>query len=102
MNTRVEAHIERTIKDAIGDKAVRVFRHVKKLAAKQGGESALENYQLLGKRTLIVFGVALVTVNAAVSAVSFIASRKSERKRVEAIVRQVMEEEKQKEAADQA
>ena len=96
VNALVESQIEKAVRETVGESAVQLFRGVSKIAAKQGGESALENYQLLGKRALIVFGVALVTANVAISAVSFVVSRRSEEKRIEKTVRRILEEEKHK------
>ena len=58
----IERQIESTLYDMFGDKAVRLMGVVNKMAAKQGGGSTIENYQLLGKRALIVAGVAVGVV----------------------------------------
>lgn len=79
----------------LGDKAARLMGVISKMAAKQGGASAIENYQLLGKRALIVAGVAVGGVYVAVSVVGFVIARKNEERRVERVVRRVLEEERQ-------
>ena len=89
--------MERQIESMVGDKAARIMRHINRLAAKQGGETAIENYRLLGKRAFVVLCVAFATVQIATSAVGFVISRKSEEQRVERIVRRVLEEERQEE-----
>ena len=90
----MERQIESTLYDMFGDKAVRLMGVVNKMAAKQGGESTIENYQLLGKRALIVAGVAVGVVYVTVSAVGFVMARRSEERRVERVVRRVLEEER--------
>lgn len=96
----IERQMESAIQDMFDDKAVRIMKSLSKLAAKQGGGSTLENYQLLGKRALIVLGVALVAVQVTTSIVGFVASRKSEEQRIERVVRRVLEEENQKAEAE--
>ena len=96
----IERQVESAVQDMFGDKTVRIMKNVSKMASKQGGESVLENYQLLGKRALIVMGVAIVAVQAVTSVVGFVASRKSEEQRIERVVRRVLEEERQKTEAE--
>ena len=96
----IERQVENAMEDLLDDKAVRVVKGISKMASKQGGDSTLENYQLLGKRAIIVLGAAIVAVQVATSAVGFIASRKSEEQRIERIVRRVLEEERQKAEAE--
>ena len=104
----VERQVENAVRDAvkdvldnkIDDKAVSVMKSISRLAAKQGGESTMENYQLLGKRALIVLAVAVVAVQVTYSAVSFVVSRKSEEQRIEKVVRRVLEEERLKAQAE--
>ena len=100
-NSFVERQVENAVQDMFDDKAVRIVKGVSKIAAKQGGESTLQNYQLLGKRALIVLGVVIITVQVSTSVASFIMSRKNEEKRVEQIVRRVLEEERQKAEAEE-
>ena len=95
----IERQVESAVQDMFDDKAVRVMKGISKVAAKQGGESTLRNYQLLGKRALIVVGVVVVVVQLTTSVVGFVISRKNEEKRIEQIVRRVLEEERQKEEA---
>lgn len=95
-NSLIERQVENAVQDMFDDKAVRVVKGISKMASKQGGDSVIENYQLLGKRALIAMGVAIVTIQVATSAVSFVASRKNEEQRIERIVRRVLEEERQK------
>lgn len=92
----IERQVESAVQDMFDDKAVRIVKSISKMASKQGGESVLENYQLLGKRALIVLGIAIVAVQVTTSAISFVASRKSEEQRIERVVRRVLEEEQQK------
>ena len=98
----IERQVESAVQDMFDDKAVRVMKGISRVAAKQGGESALHNYQLLGKRALIAVGVVVVAVQLTTSVVGFVMSRKNEEKRIEQIVRRVLEEERQKEEADVA
>ena len=92
----VEQQVQNAAQELLDDKTVKILKGVRKLASKQGGENAIENYQLLGKRTLIVLGVTIVAVQAVASVVGFVVSRKSEEQRIERIVRRVIEEERQK------
>ena len=85
----IERQVESAVQDMFDDRAVRFVRRLSKMAAKQGGESTIQNYQLLGKRALIG------TVQIATSAVGFVISRKSEEQRIERVVRRVLEEERQ-------
>ena len=91
----IERQVESAVQDMFDDRAVRFVRRLSKMAAKQGGESTIQNYQLLGKRALIVLGVAVVVVEVATSIVGFVISRKSEEQRIERVVRRVLEEERQ-------
>ena len=102
MNSIMERQIENAVHDAIGEKAVQVMKGVSKMASKQGGETALENYQLLGKRALIVAGAVIVAVQLATWAGSLAVSRKMEEKRIEQTVRRVLAEEREREANDAA
>ena len=95
----LERQVENTVKEMFNEKGVRLMRIVQRLAAKQGGENAIENYRLLGKRALIVAGVAIIAVEATMSVVGLVISRKSEEQRMEKIARRVYEEEAQKEEA---
>ncbi len=96
----LERQLESTVQNVFDDKAVRIVRGINKIASKQGGDSALENYQLLGKRALIVLGVTIVAVQLTSSVISFVVSRRSEEQRIERIVRRVLEEEQQKAEVD--
>ena len=91
----IERQVESAVQDMFDDRAVRFVRRLSKMAAKQGGESTIQNYQLLGKRALIVLGVAVVAVEVATSIVGVVISRKSEEQRIERVVRRVLEEERQ-------
>ena len=86
--------IEQQIENIVGDKTVRIIKGVNELAAKQGGETAVENYQLLGQHSLIALGVAVVAIQIAAVTISLTMSRKAEERRVERIVRRVLEEER--------
>lgn len=92
----IERQMEKAVQSKLDDKAVRIAKGVSRIAAKQGGDSTIENYQLLGKRTLIALGIIIVGVQVATSIIGFVASRKSEEQRVERVVRRVLEEERQK------
>ena len=98
----IEHKVEDVVTDLFDEKTVRTMKGINKIASKQGGDSIIKNYQLLGKRTLIVVGGTLLVVNVVTSVASFIISRKSEEKRVERIVRRVLEEEREKEARQTA
>ena len=89
----IERQVENAMWEMFDDKAARFMRVVSRLAAKQGGASTAENYQLLGKRVLIVAGVVVVVVQVTTSVVSFVASRKSEEQRMERVARRVFAEE---------
>ena len=92
----VEQQVQNAAQELLDDKTVKILKGVRRLASKQGGENAIDNYQLLGKRTLIVLGVTIVAVQAVASVVGFVVSRKAEEQRIERIVRRVIEEERQK------
>ena len=92
----VEQQVHNAAQELLDDKTVKILKGVRRLASKQGGENVIENYQLLGKRTLIALGITIVAVQAVSSAVSFVVSRKSEEQRLERIVRRVLDEERQK------
>ena len=91
----VERQVESAVQDMFDDRAVRVMRVISRLAAKQGGESTMHNYQLLGQRALIVLGVTIAAVQITTSVVGYIRSRKNEEKRIEQVVRRVLDEERQ-------
>ncbi len=99
MSSFVEKQIESAVHDAIGEKAMRIVDGISKIAAKQGGQTAAENYQLLGKRALIALGVTIVTVQLTASVIGLVVSRKREEKRIEETVRRVLAEERQREEA---
>ncbi len=88
----IERQLESTVQGLLGNTAMRVMRGVSHIAAKQGGATMAENYQLLGKRVLAVAGVAIV----AVQIVGYVIARKSEEQRIERVVRRVMAEERLK------
>ena len=88
----IEQQIENAVLGRSDDRLVSLARGISRLAAKQGGESTAHNYQLLGKRVLIVAGVVVV----AVQAVSYVIARRSEEQRIERVVRRVLDEEKNK------
>lgn len=91
--------IKRNIKAMLGAKAVRALKGFGELAAKQGGETIIDNYRLLGKRAVITVGVALVAVQVATFAIGTAISRKTEEQRIERVVKRVLEEERQKQGA---
>ena len=96
----IERQVENAVQDMFDDKAVRIVKGVSRMAAKQGGESTIQNYQLLGKRALIVLGVVVVAVEVTASVVGLVMSRRSEEQRIERVVRRVLEEERQGEKAE--
>ena len=95
----IERKLYGAVQEAVNNKVGLVLRGVKRIAAMQGGDSTLENYHLLGKRVIVVAGV-VVAVQAVASAVGFVISRRNEKRRIERIVRRVLEEERQKEGAE--
>ena len=92
-NVFIERQVQRAVWEALGDRGVRLLNGIRKIAAKQGGENAIQNYQLLGKRTLVAAVVAVVAVQAVTSTVGYVVARRNEDKRIEKIVRRVLEEE---------
>ncbi|MBE6473542.1 MAG: hypothetical protein E7Z99_08260 [Coriobacteriaceae bacterium] len=100
VNSLIERQMESAVQDMFDDRAVRFFKGLRKIASRQGGESTIHNYQLLGKRALIAAGITIITVQTVGSIVGFVISRKNEEKRVERIVRRVLEEERQKEMGE--
>ncbi|MBO4353090.1 MAG: hypothetical protein J5818_06315 [Eggerthellaceae bacterium] len=92
----IERQMENAAKEMFDDKTIRIMKSVGKIASKQGGGNAIENYQLLGKRALIALGVVVVAAQVTTSAIGFVVSRKSEEQRIERVVRRVLEEERQK------
>lgn len=99
VNSLIERQMESAVREMLDDRAVRFFKGLRKIASRQGGESTMHNYQLLGKRALIAAGITIITVQTVGSIVGFVISRKNEEKRVERIVRRVLEEEREKEQA---
>lgn len=97
MQGKIQDAVQATVQDAVGDKAIQVIQGVSRIASKQGGETAIQNYKLLGKRALIVAGIAIVAVQVVAWAGGTIVSRKMEEQRVEKIVRRILEEERRKE-----
>lgn len=93
--------IKRHIAAVLGSKAIRALKGYGKLAAKQGGETIIDNYKLLGKRTIIAAGVTVVAAQVATFAIGTAISRKHEEQRIERVVQRVLEEERQKQEADQ-
>jgi hypothetical protein len=91
--------ISNAIEGVIEDKAVDVVKGINRIAAKQGGDSLIDNYRLLGKRALVTLGVVMTAVQVASSIVSYVVARRNEEQRIEKIVRRVLEEERQREAA---
>ena len=99
LSTHLEDRIGAAINELAGDKAAMVLSSIAKVAAKQGGSSMAENYQLLGKRAAIGIGVALLAVNTIGWIGGTIISRRREEKRIEETVRRVLAEERAKEEA---
>lgn len=89
--------VHNAMRGAMGDNAAQLIQGIRKLASKQGGKTEIENYKLLGKRALVVAGVGIATVQVVSWVGGTLISRKLEAKRVEKIVRRILEEERQKE-----
>ena len=83
INSIIEQQVQNAAQELLDDKTIKILKGVRRIASKQGGETAIENYQLLGKRTLIALGITIVAVQAVSSAVGFVVSRKSEEQRIE-------------------
>jgi hypothetical protein len=98
MQGAVQNAFQKAVTDAVGSKAIQIIQGIDKIASKQGGKTEAENYKLLGRRVLIVAGVALVAVRTVTWIGGTIVSRRLEEQRVEKIVRRILEEERQKEA----
>lgn len=92
-NVIIERQVQRAVREAFGDKGVRFLKGIRKAAARQGGENAVQNYQLLGKRTLVTAVIAVVAVQAVASTVGYVISRRNEDRRIEKIARRILEEE---------
>jgi len=91
----IERHLENAVQEILDDKAIRALKRIGEIAAKQGGETPIENYKLLGKRALIAVGAAILVAEVATSAVAYVVSSKLEEQRIEKVVRRILEEERQ-------
>ena len=100
MDNAIKNAVQNALHEAFGDDAAQIAQTVNELAERQGGRNIAENYQLLGKRALIVAGVAIVGIQAVVWVGRTVIARRAEAKRVERIVRRVLEEERAKQAAE--
>ena len=100
VNDLVEQRIVSAVNEALGERAVKVLKGVYSLASKQGGGNAVENYQILGKKALVVAGVVVVVIQVATWVGGTVISRRLERRRIEQTVRRVLEEERQRELAE--
>ena len=94
INALVERQLANAVQSVGGERAVRALKSLSKLAARQGGANALENYQLLGKRAAVVGGVALAVVQVGGLAAAVAISRRNEQRRIEKTVRKVLAEER--------
>ena len=94
-NMFIEQQVKHAVRGLLDEKTAKALDGIGKIAAKQGGATTIENYKLLGKRALIVLGVAVVAVQATASVVGLVMSRKTEEQRIEKVVRRVLEEERQ-------
>ena len=101
MNAIVEQQIKNTVEGTLGPKAMQALRGIGKLAARQGGESTLENYQLLGKRALVVGGIAVAVVQTGILIGGIALTRRSEKHRIEKTVRKILAEERARERNEQ-
>lgn len=99
INSLIERQVENAVQDMFDDKTRRFMKRISRIAAKQGGESAIQNYKLLGKRVLITLGVIIIAVEATTSVVGFVISRRNEEQRIERVVRRVLAEERQEDEA---
>ncbi len=59
MDNAIKNAVQNALHEAFGDDAAQVAQTVNELAERQGGRNIAENYQLLGKRALIVAGVTI-------------------------------------------
>jgi predicted DNA repair protein MutK len=100
MNNAIEGAIQNALHETFGDDAIQIVQRVNKIAERQGGKNLVENYQILGKRVLIVAGVAVVGISAATWIGRTIIARRLEAARVEKIVRRILEEERAKQEAE--
>ena len=100
MDNAIKNAVQNALHEAFGDDAAQIAQTVNELAERQGGRNIAENYQLLGKRALIVAGVTIVGIQAVVWVGRTVIARRAEAKRVERIVRRVLEEEHAKQAAE--
>ena len=92
----IERQMENALQNRFDDKVVRFVKGISRIAARQGGATTMENYQLLAKRALFVLGGVALTVQV----ISYVVSRRSEEQRIERVVRRVLEEERQKEEVE--
>lgn len=97
MNALVERQVANAVQNMAGERALHVLKGIGKLAARQGGANTVENYQLLGKRALIVGGVALAAIQVGTTAAGLAISRRTEKRRVEKLVRETLEKERLRE-----
>lgn len=100
MNNAIEGAIQNALHETFGDDAIQIVQRVNKIAERQGGKNLVENYQILGKRVLIVAGVAVVGISAVSWIGRTIIARRLEAARVEKIVRRILEEERAKQEAE--
>lgn len=98
----IERQVENAVQEMFDDRAVRLVRGLRRMAAKQGGESTIQNYQLLGKRALIAVGAFIVVAEVVTSTVGYVVSRRNEEQRIERVVRRMLEEERQAVESGQA
>ena len=101
-NTMIERQIESVVQDVVSDNVSKLMRGISKVAAMQGGKSTIENYQLLGKRALVVAGVAFTVVQVVTWVGSTVVARRMEKKRIDEAVRRALAEERARQAEAQA
>ena len=92
----VEHGIENAVDNLLDDKTARIVKTVGKAAVKQAGKSIKENNHLIGKKTLVVAGAAIVVAQAAATAIGLVVLHKAQEKRMERVVRKVVREEIEK------
>ena len=95
-NQFLEKQLESIVKSTFGPQAVTVVKEIAKIAERQGGNSIIENYQLLSKRALIGVGAAIAVVNVG----GMVVSRYAQKRQIEKAVAKALAEERAREAGD--
>ena len=90
----VEHGIENAVDNLLDDKTARIVKDVGKMAVKHVGKTTNQSPLSLGRKALAVLGGVIVTVQVATAVTTIIVLRKTEDKRIEKVVRKVLEEER--------